>query len=287
MEEGWNKLDFEDYLYKTIQREISNIKWREQILYSIKAGGKRFRPALIFYCGETLGLNQETIYLIGSAIELLHTASLIHDDLPEIDNDNYRRGKLSHHKQFDHGTAVIAGDFIFFLAFDLITRLNDLILTKYFIKCSQDLAYGEYLDITMEEKKRLKKKDIEQMYDYKTARLIEFSMTAPAIFTKKTVQHIQTIQKASQKMGIAFQILDDLKGIEGSFEEIGKTPGKDAINNKKTISTVFGIVESKKMVVQNKKECLSALQSVKLIDGTDYKRVIEYIYLIWDKIATV
>lgn len=286
MEERWNKIDFEAFLYKTVEKELSDVKWREQILYSVKAGGKRFRPALSFICGETLGLDRETLYLIGSAIELLHTASLIHDDLPEIDDDNYRRGKLSHHKRFDPGTAVIAGDFIFFFAFELITRLNDLSLTKYFIKCSQDLAYGEYLDITMEEKEIVKMKDIEQMYAFKTARLIEFSMTAPTIYTKKSDQHIQTIKKASQKMGIAFQILDDLKGIEGSFEEIGKTPGKDAINNKKTIPIIFGIEGSKKMVQMKKKECLSEIQSVNLIDGTDYKKVIEYISLIWDKIAT-
>ncbi|MFW5871880.1 MAG: polyprenyl synthetase family protein [bacterium] len=286
MGNSWRKEEFESYLYHSIEKEINDTKWKEQIMYSLKAGGKRFRPALCYKCGKALSLEQEPLYLIGSSIELLHTASLIHDDLPEIDNDDYRRGQLSHHKQFDHGTAVIAGDFLFFLAFDLITRLNHLDLTKYFIQCSKDLAYGEYLDITIEAEQSETQRALLKMYDYKTARLIEFSMTAPSIFKNKTKQHHQILKKAGQKMGIAFQILDDLKGIERTFEEIGKTPGKDLINEKKTILSLLGIEASKQLVIQKKQECISELNSVKTIDGTDYDNVIHYLNMIWQEIAT-
>jgi|SRR6056297_1867022 len=285
MEERWHKSVFERFLFETVENEIMDTQWRGQILYSLKAGGKRFRPALSFYCGESLGVNPKKLFIIGSAIELLHTASLIHDDLPEIDDDDYRRGKLAHHKKFDHGTAVIAGDYLFFFAFDLITRLNDLELTQYFLKCSRDLAYGEYLDIILEDQKVIKEKDIHRMYLLKTARLIEFSMTAPSILTKKTDKHVQLLKTASQKIGIAFQILDDLKGIEGSFEEIGKTPGKDALNNKKTVPTLLGIEASKKLVDQKRVECLSDLRAIKTLDGTDYEGVIEYLLAIWKKIV--
>lgn len=286
MEKSWRKKDFESFLYDQIEKGIKDSNWRNQVLYSLKAGGKRFRPALCYQCGKALMIEQVHLYLIGTAIELLHTASLIHDDLPEIDNDDYRRGKLSHHKQFDQGTAVIAGDFIFFLAFDLITRLNHLELTKYFIQCSKDLAYGEYLDITLEDKSVENQKELFEMYDYKTARLIEFSMTAPSILENKSKQHHQILKTAGHKMGIAFQVLDDLKGIEGSFEEIGKTPGKDAINNKRTIPSLLGIEASKEHVNQLKKECIFELRSIKAIDGTDYVNVIDYLLLTWEKIAT-
>src|SRR6056297_1128027 len=279
MKKSWRKTDFESFLYESVEKGIKDIHWSEQILYSLKAGGKRFRPALCYQCGQALMVEQEPLYLIGSAIELLHTASLIHDDLPEIDNDDFRRGKLSHHKQFNQGTAVIAGDYIFFLAFDLITRLNHLELTKYFVQCSKDLAYGEYLDITMEGEPIKNPKQLLEMYDFKTARLIEFSMTAPSILAKKTTDHQKKLKTAGQKLGIAFQILDDLKGIEGSFEEIGKTPGKDAINDKRTLPSLLGIQVSKEKVDRLKKECIFELRSIKNIDGTNYANVIDYLLL--------
>ena len=285
MEKSWRKKNFESFLYNCIEEDIKDNQWKDQILYSLEAGGKRFRPALCFLCGQALLIKQEPLYLIGSAIELLHTASLIHDDLPEIDNDDYRRGKLSHHKRYDHGTAVIAADYIFFLAFDLITRLNHLELAQYFIQCSKDLAYGEYLDISMENEHTRSLKDLLKMYDCKTARLIEFSMAAPAIYAQKSRQHIQKIQNAGQKMGIAFQVLDDLKGIEGSFEEIGKTPGKDIMNAKKTIPSLLGKEDSKQLVNEKKQECLLELENIKNIDGTDYCDVMDYLLLTWNQIV--
>ena len=287
MKEGWRKANFESYLYDSVQEAINDPNWKEQILYSLKAGGKRFRPALSYLCGETLLIKQEPLYLIGSAVELLHTASLIHDDLPEIDNDDYRRGLLSHHKKYDHGTAVVAGDYIFFLAFDFISNLNHLKLIKYFIQSSKDLAYGEYLDIIMEDVSSITSKGLLEMYELKTARLIEFSMTAPSVLSNQSQQHIQKMKRAGQMMGIAFQILDDLKGIEGTFAEIGKTPGKDLINGKKTIPSLLGIEASRKIVNEKKDECMFELESIKDIDGTDYCNVINYLQSVWKKIVTV
>lgn len=287
MEISWRKELFEHYLYTCIEKRIKDKNWREQILYSIKAGGKRFRPALCYICGNALEIEKEQLYIIGCAIELLHTASLIHDDLPEIDNDDYRRGELSHHKRFNHGTAVIAGDYSFFLAFDLITSIENSDLSKYFVQCSKDLAFGEYLDIIMDNKKEVSEKKLLEMYEYKTARLIEFAMTAPSILEKKSLKHIRKIKNAGLNMGIAFQILDDLKGLQGSFEEIGKTPGKDIINNKKTIPSIIGLELSKKMVEEKKNICFSEVESIRDIDGTDYSSVINYLLLIWDKIVTV
>ena len=199
MEISWRKEMFEHYLYTCVEKGIKDKDWKEQILYSIQAGGKRFRPALSYLCGRALLVEKEQLHIIGSAIELLHTGSLIHDDLPEIDNDDYRRGKLSHHKQYDHGTAVIAGDYLFFLAFDLITRLKNSDLTEYFVHCSKDLAYGEYLDINMENKNQGSKEQLFEMYEYKTARLIEFAMTAPSILEKKSIEHIQKIKQLAGK----------------------------------------------------------------------------------------
>lgn len=286
MKESWRKDNFESYLYHSVEKAINDHNWKEQILYSLKAGGKRFRPALSYLCGETLSMKQEPLYSIGSAIELLHTASLIHDDLPEIDDDDYRRGQLSHHKQYDHGTAVVAGDYIFFLAFDFITNLNHSKLIKYFIQSSKDLAYGEYLDIIMEDKSSVSPKALLEMYEFKTAKLIEFSITAPSVLSNQPQQHIQKLKRAGQMLGIAFQILDDLKGIEGTFEKIGKTPGKDLINGKKTIPSLLGIESARKIVNEKKEKCILELESIKDIDGTDYCNVINYLQSAWKKIVT-
>ncbi len=284
MEENWRKSDFEFFLINTVKASINDNKWRNQILYSLEAGGKRFRPALCCLCGEALLIDSDSLFTIASAVELLHTASLIHDDLPEIDNDDYRRGRLSHHKQFSHGTAVVAADFIFFLAFELIMRLNSTALNHYFSRCSQDLAYGEYLDILMEKGSEITQEEIEKMYEYKTARLIEFSMSASSVLANKSDQHIQQIKGAGQNMGIAFQILDDLKGIEGRFEDIGKTPGKDIMNNKKTIPRILGINTSKELVIKKKNQCMDQLRFIKTIDGSDYENVLDYLSMVWEKI---
>lgn len=281
----WDKLHFERYLYDLVAKKIEDSAWRKQILYSLEAGGKRFRPALCFVAGDCLGIAQEDLFKIGSSIELLHTASLIHDDLPEIDNDSYRRGKLSHHKKYDQGTAVIAADFMFFLAFEIISKLENVNLFKSFSKTAMALAYGEYLDIIMED---ISSKDIEkvkEMYRFKTANLIQFSLSAPALVLKKSKRHVEMMMEAGNKLGIAFQILDDFKGINGSFTDIGKTPGKDALNKKNNLVSILGHQEAQKIVESNREDFFSCLKEIKGIDKTDYERLSQYVKEMWDIIV--
>jgi geranylgeranyl diphosphate synthase type II len=278
----WSKNVFEEYLYNSLEKHIDDDnKWNEEILYSIKAGGKRFRPALCFSAGIDLGLNDELLYRIGCAVELIHTASLIHDDLPEIDNDDFRRGIPSHHKVYGQGNAVIAADYIFFLAFMYISEIENSRLNKYFSKVAMDLVYGEYLDVRYENKKINDMKLIEKMYELKTARLIQFPILSPALYVNKEKEHINRLSEAGKILGITFQIMDDIKGIEGNFEDIGKTPQKDLDSNKTTIASILGIEKSKELVSEGKEQFLKILKEIRDFDGTEYTNMVQYLKYIW------
>lgn len=285
MNSKWDKSLFEQYLYGLVAKKIDDTTWRKQILYSLEAGGKRFRPALCFIAGECLGMSQKVLFQIGSSLELIHTASLIHDDLPEIDNDSFRRGKASHHKKYDHGTAVIAGDFMFFLAFEIISELGNADLCGAFSKTSMNLAYGEYLDIIMEDLSSKEIEKVKEMYRYKTANLIQLSLSAPALVLMKPKSHIDLMMIAGNKLGTAFQILDDLKGIHGNFQEIGKTPGKDILNKKDNLVSLLGHQASQEIVESNREEFFSCLQKIRDVDQSDYERLSQYVREMWNIIV--
>lgn len=283
----WSITDFEKYLYSSLKMyvdKIDDVEWKEEILYSVKAGGKRFRPALCFNAGLDLGVDDNLLYGIGCAVELIHTASLIHDDLPEIDNDDYRRGIPSHHKAFGQGNAVIAADYTFFLAFKYISELRNTELNNYFSDIAMDLVYGEYLDIKYENRNIQDLSMIEDMYQLKTARLIQFPILSPAILSGKDETHIHKLSEAGKILGITFQIMDDIKGIEGKFEDIGKTPGKDTEGNKNTIVSLLGTARARELVNAGKEHFFRIITEIKAIDGTDYINLCNYLKETWSKL---
>lgn len=280
----WSKTDFEEYLYNSLELNLGITKdknWKDEILYSIKAGGKRFRPALCYNTGIDLEIDHKLLYKIGTAVELIHTASLIHDDLPEIDNDDFRRGIPSHHKKYGQGNAVIAADYIFFLAFKYISQINNTTLNTYFSEIAMDLVYGEYLDIQYEKSENNDLSLIENMYRLKTARLVQFPIISPAIISGRKSEHIEKLSKAGEILGITFQIMDDLKGIEGKFEDIGKTPGKDIEGNKNTMTSILGTEKAKNKIQKGKEKFFEILEEIKAFDGTDYSNLCQYISQTW------
>jgi len=186
--------------------------------------------------------------IISSSIESIHSYSLIHDDLPSMDNDNYRRGKPSTHKKFDEATAILAGDSLHDFAFQLLSgnlkNINpkkNLKLINYLTICTgyNGLAGGQSLDLQYENKKLNRSKIIE-MYNKKTGKLFEFSFAAPFIVKGETDKRINFSKNYGALFGTIFQIMDDLFDETNSFEEIGKTPGKDKEQGKRTLLSIIG-----------------------------------------------
>lgn len=219
--------------------------------YSVFAGGKRLRPYLTMSTYQIYKKNVEPVTPVAAAIEMLHTFSLIHDDLPDIDNDDYRRGKKSCHVLFGEGEALLAGDALLVSAFELITlaelkaehRLQ--FVREMAEECGiKGLIAGQMVDIESEGKK-VDAKKINFIHENKTARLIKLCVRFGAIAGGAPDKELKALETYGSKIGLAYQIVDDLLDIEGNAEELGKTTGKDANVKKATYPSVYGIAESK------------------------------------------
>lgn len=221
--------------------------------YSLLAGGKRFRPALCLASAESLGENAVKLLPVAGAIEMIHTYSLIHDDLPAMDNDDFRRGKPTNHKIFGEAIAILAGDALFTSAIEILSRSeydHDVrtrlitMLTEASGTCG--MIGGQVIDM-VSEARQLNRIELEQLHSMKTAALIRFAASASAVVLRSG----QTIEEAfanyGESIGLAFQIVDDILDIEGKTEILGKTAGKDAKKMKVTYPSLIGIEESKQL----------------------------------------
>jgi farnesyl diphosphate synthase len=190
--------------------------------------------------------------IISSSIESIHSYSLIHDDLPSMDNDDFRRGKQSNHKKFGEATAILAGDALHDFAFQIISEnlkhinpKQNLKLINYLTKCTghTGLAGGQSLDL-LYENKNLSKNKIIEMYNKKTGKLFEFSFAAPFILKNENTNKIKFGKNYGSVFGTIFQITDDILDEINSFKEIGKTPGKDKKQGKRTLLSVLGKIKA-------------------------------------------
>lgn len=235
------------------------------IRHTLFAGGKRMRPYLLI---NTYLLFQDDIkpsLLIAGAIEMLHSYTLIHDDLPEIDNDEYRRGKKSCHVVFGSDIALLAGDALLVYAFEAIASTNiDEKLKLRFIKelakeaGHKGLIAGQMIDI-LSEGKKVDKETLEYIHNNKTARMINLPIRFGCYLAKASEEHQTRLEKFGQKLGLVFQIVDDILDIEGDQETLGKTIGKDKKAKKATFPSVYGLEESKEMaekLIEEAKELL-------------------------------
>lgn len=218
--------------------------------YSIFAGGKRLRPYLTLSAYGLYQENLEAITPVAAALEMIHTYTLIHDDLPDIDDDEYRRGKKSCHEVFGEGEALLAGDSLLISAFDLVTHaeipaaLKQQFVTEMASVCgAKGLISGQMVDI-MSEGKDVDEKTLHYIHENKTGRLINLSLRLGAIAGGAPAKELKAIEEYGKCIGMAFQIIDDLLDIEGDAEELGKSTGKDESAGKATFPAVYGVEES-------------------------------------------
>ena len=234
-----------------LKKYINSQKYSQLITpmkYGLFPGGKKIRSKILIDLGSLFSIDYKTLIVIGSAVECIHAYSLIHDDLPCMDNDDLRRGKPSTHIKFGESTAVLAGNSLLTLAFEILSSSNlklskkiKINLIKKLSECSGHLgiAGGQYLDLNYERKKISKKKIIE-MEIKKTGMLFSFCCAAPAIIKKKTIQEIKFFENIGSKIGLLFQIADDLIDLKSNSKEAGKKTGKDQKKGKATLINLFG-----------------------------------------------
>ena len=223
--------------------------------YSLKAPGKRLRPVLLLAAGEWSGEACDRLLPAAVGVECLHTYSLIHDDSPAMDNDDFRRGKPTNHKVFGEAIAILAGDALLTKAFELTARSLEMgIPAERVVRAikelstaagSEGLIAGQVVDLTLDEKKR-DPEVLQYIHLNKTARLIRYSLTAGGILAGAPEEDIEALDTYGRHLGLAFQIVDDLLDVIGEFAKIGKPVGSDEKNQKLTYVSLFGVEETKK-----------------------------------------
>ncbi len=241
-----------NFFLKKILDKQYNSKLIPAMKYGLFPGGKKIRSKILIDIGLLLSIDYKTLISIGAAVECIHAYSLIHDDLPCMDNDKMRRGKPSTHIKFGESTAVLAGNSLLTMAFEILAssdlKLNEKIkisLIKQLSKCSGHLgiAGGQYLDLSYEKKKISKNKIIE-MEIKKTGKLFSFCCVAPAIIKKKNSKEIKFFENIGSDVGLLFQIADDLIDFKGDSKIAGKKTGKDQKKGKATLINLLGYMNA-------------------------------------------
>ncbi|RSL34566.1 polyprenyl synthetase family protein [Salibacterium salarium] len=243
-------------------------KLKEAMLYSINAGGKRIRPLLMLAAIQSYRNINETDYDAVCAVEMVHTYSLIHDDLPAMDDDDYRRGKLTNHKVYGEAFAVLSGDALLTKAFETLSNLsnvNDLNKIKLIQEFAKDsgaegMVGGQAADLEGEGKD-LSLEELEYIHHHKTGALLNFSIVAGGILGGAPSDDIQQLRIFSQELGLVFQIKDDILDVEGNEVEMGKATGADQNKNKSTYPRLLTLEGAKEKLVYHADIAKSSLQT--------------------------
>ena len=243
-----HKVKFNKYYFKLLKSKLNSSILSKAMVYGSLNGGKRIRPFLVEQAAIIAKAKKNEYFRLSAAIESIHSYSLIHDDLPSMDNDDFRRGKLSTHKKFNEATAILAGDALHDLAFEILSdsktnksaSIRVLLVNNLAISLGhKGLAAGQSLDLIYENKRSNLKK-IANMYKLKTSALFEFTFSSPFILTKHPNNVINFYKQYGSLFGLIFQIVDDLIDENNSFKIIGKTPGKDKMQGKSTMLNLLG-----------------------------------------------
>jgi geranylgeranyl diphosphate synthase type II len=234
----------------------------EAMRYSMFAGGKRLRPGLAKATFDMFGGKGDKIWLATSALEMLHTFSLIHDDLPCVDNDDYRRGKLTSHKKFGEATAVMAGDALCVHAFEMMGKTGNAKAIELLAHLlgTYGMIGGEMTDIECEGK-AVDLEIVDYIHYHKTAALIEASLLVGAMLAGASEKDMEVIRNYGRSIGLAFQIVDDILDIVSTTEELGKDAGSDVENGKATYPSIVGLEKSRERARELYEE------SIKVLDG--------------------
>ncbi|MEG0427717.1 MAG: polyprenyl synthetase family protein [Akkermansia sp.] len=228
--------------------EVSPVTIHRAMRYSIFAGGKRLRPVLCLAAAEACGGNREDALLPACSVEVMHTYSLIHDDLPGMDNDDLRRGKPTSHKVFGEGIAILAGDALLTESFSILVQVKP--TTRYSVKdFMQELATtgdschligGQVLDLEGEQKK-LTESELRAIHEGKTAALLTAALRLGGMSANATPEELEALTQFGYHLGLAFQVIDDILDITASTEDMGKTVGKDERAEKSTYPALLGL----------------------------------------------
>lgn len=248
------KLLVEEALDKSLSIDKPE-KIYEAMRYSLLAGGKRLRPILCLATCELAGGTIEMAMPTACALEMIHTMSLIHDDLPAMDNDDYRRGKLTNHKVYGEDIAILAGDGLLAYAFEYVATQTQNVPPQKVLNVlarlgrtvgAAGLVGGQVLDLESEGKSDISVETLTFIHTHKTGALLETSVVSGAILAGASSEVIQCLSQYAQNIGLAFQIIDDILDITATQEELGKTAGKDLQAQKATYPSLWGLEESKK-----------------------------------------
>lgn len=263
---------------------------KESMLYSLEAGGKRIRPLLLFATMEAFGKKAEKGLLMAAAIEMIHTYSLIHDDLPSMDNDDLRRGKPTNHRVFGEAFAILAGDALLTHSFQLITEITNenasaetklaLIRELAIAAGAEGMVGGQAADMEGEDKE-LTLEDLEYIHIHKTGKLLSCSVMAGALLAEAGAEQKTRLSQFAYHLGLAFQIRDDILDLEGTEEMLGKPVGSDSGNHKSTYPALLSLQGAKQALAEHiklAKACLKATElDTSLLEGiTDLVAVRDY-----------
>tara|TARA_Y100000590_G_scaffold423650_1_gene529747 strand:+ start:489 stop:1373 length:885 start_codon:yes stop_codon:yes gene_type:complete len=246
--------DTDKYLDKFLKQQELGSNLLKPMRYGLFSGGKKFRSKIIVDTGKIFNIDYNTLISVSAAVECIHSYSLIHDDLPCMDNDEIRRGKLSTHKKFGESTAVLAGNSLLTFAFEILSdkklKLNNTVkieLINELASCSghSGIAGGQYLDLDFERKK-INQSKIINMQNKKTGKLFSFCCESSAIIKKKNLFTRKNLNQIGLEIGLLYQISDDLLDLRGNGKNIGKLTKKDKARGKATLINLLGYQKSLK-----------------------------------------
>ena len=261
----------------------------EVILYSVQAGGKRIRPLLLLELIQAFGLElAEAHYQVASALEMIHTGSLIHDDLPAMDDDDYRRGRLTSHKKFGEDMAILAGDSLFLDPYGLLARAElpsqvkvDLISELSLASGSFGMVAGQVLDM-QGEGQAISLEDLKIIHANKTGKLLTYPFVAAGLIVQAQQSVQDKLRRIGELLGLAFQVRDDILDVTASFEELGKTPQKDLAAAKSTYPAFLGLDGAKNFFNQTLDEAVDILKDLEEkteFSGEEIQKIIESLRL--------
>ena len=255
------------FLKKYLNQQV-NSSLMTPMKYGSLSGGKKIRSSIIIGAGKLFNIKSKKLLNICAAVECIHSYSLIHDDLPCMDNDRMRRGKMATHVKFSESTAILAGNSLLTLAFEIIIDKNYKIehkskvdLVKALALCSghTGIAGGQYLDLNFEKKKK-KFSDILDMQRKKTGKLFNFCCFAAGVIAKKNIKELKFLSKLGEDIGLLFQLADDVIDFKGSKKLAGKLTKKDQKKGKSTVISLIGYKKANSFALQLKKNILSNLR---------------------------
>ena len=260
----------DSYLKSFFSRQSSKSHLIKPMKYGVFSGGKRFRSAIVVNTGKIFGINYKKLIIIGAAVECLHSYSLMHDDLPSMDNDDLRRGRPSTHKKFNEFTAILAGNSLLTLAFEILSG-SDLKVTqkikteliRALSNCSghSGLAGGQYSDLTFENK-NISKNNIINMQKKKTGELFGFCCESVAVINEENIKKRKLLREIGLQIGLLFQTVDDLIDYKGDSEIVGKPTKSDEKKGKATLVSLLSYSEALNFAKTLKKKIRSTNQKI-------------------------